>query len=40
MTRSLRVDGARLREATGWAPAVRAGTEGWALAARAAGVAA
>jgi UDP-glucose 4-epimerase len=31
MTRSQRVSSARLREATGWAPSVRGGTDGWAL---------
>jgi nucleoside-diphosphate-sugar epimerase len=32
--RSQRVSSARLREATGWRPAVRGGTEGWSLIAR------
>ena len=31
IARSQRVSSLRLREATGWAPRVRAGTEGWAL---------
>ena len=29
--RSQRISSARLREATGWAPAVRGGTDGWSL---------
>jgi len=29
LARSQRVSSDRLREATGWAPAVRAGTDGW-----------
>ena len=31
MARSQRISSARLREATGWTPTVRAGTDGWAL---------
>jgi UDP-glucose 4-epimerase len=31
LARSQRVSGRRLREATGWAPRVRAGTDGWRL---------
>lgn len=31
MARSQRVSSARLRDATGWRPAVRGGTEGWSL---------
>ena len=31
LARSQRVSTRRLRDATGWVPRVRAGTEGWAL---------
>jgi hypothetical protein len=31
LTRSQRVSNRRLREAGGWAPRVRAGTDGWRL---------